>query len=67
MLPPRWFAPSVPPGFTIIIPLAYPLNIPTLRCEVGFVTVLALLVRSTAVADTDLEAVRPTISHGVTG
>ena len=29
--------------------------------------VLVLLARSTAVADTDLEAVRPTIAHGVPG
>ena len=67
MLPPHWFSLSVPPGLPILIPLAFPLNIPTIYCEVGVVPVLALLARSAAVTDTDLEAVQPTIDHGVPG
>ena len=65
--PPCWFASSVHPGLPRSIPFAFPHNIPLICCKVGVVSVLAFIARSTAVANTDLVTVRPTISYGVPG
>ena len=67
MLPPRWFVPSVFPRIPILIPLASPLNVPTLLCGVGVMPILTLISRSTAVANKDLETVRPKIAYGLPG
>ena len=67
MLPPRWFAPSVWPGLPSYVPLASPLNVSSLFCKVGIVSVLALNTRGTAVAGTDIVTVCLEVAFGVPG